>query len=1228
MSENLYFYKGLERNLPESGIKVGGLYHCTDTNNTYIGTSATTMELWSSGTSYQQLNTDNSIGGAVFGEGNASGAHSIAGGTTDVSIIEDITGVSVDTLESMESVVVEILGNRGPRLASNLKNDPTPKATGVGSIAFGTGAESITAMSTTIGVGAEAGSKGFYFHKINIPTDGSNITVDLSTVQKPYYKYKSLFGGYTEVNTDTKEWDDQAAKDLVKSWSAEDEVNIIVKKIFCLCEKIVKVDSNNGTVTITNTGGITADDIADGIEFDNVISATAGMAALVPYQYSIAVPSKPDIGTIELHFAGISTGLGSIAAGSLSQAHGAMNVAAGQFGFVVGQQNEVGYGGFASGEKNKAMGYNTHAEGYKTKAVKTCSHSEGASTIAQGAYSHAEGYKGQSIGIASHAEGLETVAGGAQAHAEGYKTEATGTYSHTEGNTTKAKGNNSHAEGAYSETSNANAHAEGYNTRASGTSSHAEGFEAKASGQYSHAEGNNTEATSESGHAEGNYSKAYGNYSHAEGSWTEAYGEASHTEGHLTYASGNYSHAEGYCTTANDECAHAEGNDTHAVGQYSHAEGSGTWANAPYAHSEGVGAIANGNASHAEGESTQANGYASHAEGYFTTAEGDYSHAEGNNSNSSGIFSHAEGANSTASNYCAHAEGYGTTSSGWATHSEGESTFAQGTQSHAEGLSTSASGNHSHVEGYYTSTGAEATAAHAEGAGSSATGHSSHAEGRSTQAQGAQSHAEGDNTVATGYAQHVQGKYNSPDNTKAFIIGGGSSEKPNNIFTVDWDGNVETPGNIKAAEAEFTSDVSIKGAAKVSGALTASTFNGYTINKSVPADAKFTDTTYSVATTTSAGLMSAADKAKIDGLGDLAEKDLINILSTAAPKANGTASYGSSATKVAREDHVHPLQTSVTGSSGSCTGNAATASKVNNSLKIQLNSGTAEGTNQFTFDGGAAKTINITPGAIGAATSSHTHSTYVNQNAFSSVKVGDTTIAADTTTDTLTLSSSGLISLSPDSDNDKITIGISYIAGSGNNGLKLNSTSSNSAGSYSVAEGYNTSASGNYSHAEGNGASASGNYSHAEGKGTSASGNYSHAEGISTVSAGGGCHSEGVATYSSNEGAHAEGRYTDATAYGAHAEGAYTLASADNSHAEGYYTRATYDEQHVQGRYNATGNYAHIIGNGTASTPRNIHTVDWDGNAWYAGYYTLSSKMYGENLPTSGLVDGRLFFQI
>lgn len=44
------------------------------------------------------------------------------------------------------------------------------------------------------------------------------------------------------------------------------------------------------------------------------------------------------------------------------------------------------------------------------------------------------------------------------------------------------------------------------------------------------------------------------------------------------------------------------------------------------------------------------------------------------------------------------------------------------------------------------------------------------------------------------------------------------------------------------------------------------TVNGHSVNSDVPAGAKFTDTTYSVATASSNGLMTAADKAKLNGI--------------------------------------------------------------------------------------------------------------------------------------------------------------------------------------------------------------------------------------------------------------------------------------------------------------------------------------------------------------------------
>lgn len=64
---------------------------------------------------------------------------------------------------------------------------------------------------------------------------------------------------------------------------------------------------------------------------------------------------------------------------------------------------------------------------------------------------------------------------------------------------------------------------------------------------------------------------------------------------------------------------------------------------------------------------------------------------------------------------------------------------------------------------------------------------------------------------------------------------------------------------------------------------------------------------------------------QLSGKAEINHGTHVNYSST-APSANGNASAGTSNT-VSRGDHTHPLQTSVTGSSGSCTGNSATATK-------------------------------------------------------------------------------------------------------------------------------------------------------------------------------------------------------------------------------------------------------------------------------------------------------------
>jgi|GEM_PF-2650591 len=183
-------------------------------------------------------------------------------------------------------------------------------------------------------------------------------------------------------------------------------------------------------------------------------------------------------------------------------------------------------------------------------------------------------------------------------------------------------------------------------------------------------------------------------------------------------------------------------------------------------------------------------------------------------------------------------------------------------------------------------------------------------------------------------------------------------------------------------------------------------------------------------------------------------------------------------------------------------------------------------------------------------------------------------------------------------------------------------TASGNEGSH--AEGYFTTASGSEgSHAEGCWTTAEGSRSHAEGDQTTASGNYgSHAEGYLTTASGNyASHAEGWGSVATNTAAHAEGYYTTASGAYSHVEGWGSMASMQTAHAEGMYTLALSTEQHAQGKYNIgdeSSIYSHIVGNGTSDTARsNSHTLDWKGNAWYAG-----DVIAGGTQATNGSVTG------
>ena len=85
---------------------------------------------------------------------------------------------------------------------------------------------------------------------------------------------------------------------------------------------------------------------------------------------------------------------------------------------------------------------------------------------------------------------------------------------------------------------------------------------------------------------------------------------------------------------------------------------------------------------------------------------------------------------------------------------------------------------------------------------------------------------------------------------------------------------------------------------------------------------------------------------------------------------------------------------------------------------------------------------------------------------------------------------------------------------------------------------------------------------------------------------------------------HAEGQNTKANGAYSHAEGQETEANSPYSHAEGLNTIASSVYQHAEGRYNiedSSRTYAHIVGNGSSTKRSNAYTLDWQGNAWFAG---------------------------
>lgn len=198
------------------------------------------------------------------------------------------------------------------------------------------------------------------------------------------------------------------------------------------------------------------------------------------------------------------------------------------------------------------------------------------------------------------------------------------------------------------------------------------------------------------------------------------------------------------------------------------------------------------------------------------------------------------------------------------------------------------------------------------------------------------------------------------------------------------------------------------GAILTTSAVTSAT--GYTASPVINGVPYYKDTitTYDDATQSKHGLMTAADKTKLDGIATGANKITIDsalsssstnpVQNKVITSANGVSTLLNQLTigKDTPVDDDYFISQYVGGGTTTTTYHRRSVSALANYIKskitiptslknphalvVKFNGGTTEGTNMFTYDGSAAKSINITPSSIGAAPSSHIHNDYYGIN--------------------------------------------------------------------------------------------------------------------------------------------------------------------------------------------------------------------------------------------------------
>ena len=465
------------------------------------------------------------------------------------------------------------------------------------------------------------------------------------------------------------------------------------------------------------------------------------------------------------------------------------------------------------------------------------------------------------------------------------------------------------------------------------------------------------------------------------------------------------------------------------------------------------------------------------------------------------------------------------------------------------------------------------TGCHAEGAGTIASGESSHAEGAGTIASGESSHAEGNNTTASGQYSHAEG-YSTTAIGQYSHAEGYKTEASGN-YAVHAEGNNTTASGDYGSHAEgYYTTASSESSHAEGDSTTASGDSSHAEGNSTTASGDYGSHAEGDSTTAS------GDSSHAEGAGTIASGE------SSHAEGNGTTASG----KYAHAEGYYNLSGGYT-KFDAALGSETVDSTINYYIDVANLDTTLISTNDEIYvlvEDNASTEKQICKIIVSSITEYNTtdevstvkHKIYFDENELRNQMSGFPNIK--------------IINIHVKNNNNPYS-------------THAEGKYTTASGDSSHAEGHLTEASGDYgSHAEGVYTTASGDYgSHAEGEYATASGPVSHAEGYYTTASGDSSHAEGDNTTASGENSHAEGFKTTASGYASHAEGEYTKASSKYAHVEGYHTTARSNSQHVQGKYNiedTNNTYAHIVGGGTSNTNRkNIHTLDWNGNAVYSG---------------------------